>query len=293
MTYRRRPPRYNRDDHEAFGHTAEWDRRGAKAIPPLHTCRFETENHHAYINMQIRPEHRNPQSMQKLSAEIFPLTGHKLVCVQEIGEDTIERCLYQAQDANDLTPDAGAEFRLRITVNCRDVVSFIIPPSYGDKIGAKHALLAVLRKYFVDSLGKPIVRGIPETRADTDLGKEQRKERHHRRYETPHSEAPGSPIEEMLAAEMTRCGIVFTPQPQSLIDEKLFTRPDFLVEELKLIIYCDGFEFHATKERIIRDKQQDRVLQINGFRVFRFSGSEIVADVNRCVRDVLELKTKG
>lgn len=43
-----------------------------------------------------------------------------------------------------------------------------------------------------------------------------------------------------------------------------------------IVVECDGHDFHErTKEQVARDKSRDREIQKDGFRVFRFSGSEI------------------
>ena len=45
---------------------------------------------------------------------------------------------------------------------------------------------------------------------------------------------------------------------------------------LKLIIECDGHEFHEkTKEQVIKDNQRDRDLKNEGYEILHFSGSEI------------------
>lgn len=48
-------------------------------------------------------------------------------------------------------------------------------------------------------------------------------------------------------------------------------------------IECDGYEFHhKTREQVTRDKARERVITSKGFRVLRFSGTEIhrgLADV--------------
>jgi hypothetical protein len=49
------------------------------------------------------------------------------------------------------------------------------------------------------------------------------------------------------------------------------TRPDF-----KLIVECDGYQYHSDKEMFSKDRIRDRVLQQQGYQVFRFSGQEIV-----------------
>ncbi len=49
------------------------------------------------------------------------------------------------------------------------------------------------------------------------------------------------------------------------------TRPEF-----KLIVECDGYQYHSDKETFSKDRIRDRVLQQQGYQVFRFSGHEIV-----------------
>lgn len=51
-----------------------------------------------------------------------------------------------------------------------------------------------------------------------------------------------------------------------------------------IVIECDGHDFHEkTKEQAAHDKARDRDLQSRGYRVFRFTGSEIHRDPVACV----------
>ena len=60
--------------------------------------------------------------------------------------------------------------------------------------------------------------------------------------------------------------------------------------EIRLAIECDGHEFHEkTKEQAARDKSRDRVLQTEGWRVLRFTGSEIWRRPMECAEQVFEL----
>ena len=46
--------------------------------------------------------------------------------------------------------------------------------------------------------------------------------------------------------------------------------------ELRIVIECDGHDFHEkTKEQAAHDKARDRYLTDEGYRVLRFTGSEI------------------
>ena len=56
-----------------------------------------------------------------------------------------------------------------------------------------------------------------------------------------------------------------------------------------LVVECDGHAFHEkTKEQAARDKSRDRFLAAAGYRVMRFTGSEIWADPISCAEQVLD-----
>jgi AcrR family transcriptional regulator len=48
--------------------------------------------------------------------------------------------------------------------------------------------------------------------------------------------------------------------------------------QVNIIVECDGFSYHSSKETFISDRQRDRALKALGFDVWRFSGSEIIND---------------
>lgn len=57
-----------------------------------------------------------------------------------------------------------------------------------------------------------------------------------------------------------------------------------------IAIECDGHDYHErTKEQAQRDKARDRDLTQLGFRVLRFTGSEIYRDNMACVKQVHKL----
>ncbi len=68
---------------------------------------------------------------------------------------------------------------------------------------------------------------------------------------------------------------------------------DFLVTKFEgdqVIVECDGHDFHErTKEQAQHDKRRDRELQALGFKVYRFTGSEIWKSGGRCVLESLGL----
>ena len=56
---------------------------------------------------------------------------------------------------------------------------------------------------------------------------------------------------------------------------------------IKIVIECDGHDYHEkTKEQARRDKARDRALTASGYRVVRFTGSEIYSDPHGCVEEL-------
>lgn len=55
------------------------------------------------------------------------------------------------------------------------------------------------------------------------------------------------------------------------------------IENIKIIIECDGHEFHQkTKEQVARDNEREYNLKMQGYDVIRFSGSQIYNDPLGC-----------
>jgi hypothetical protein len=60
-----------------------------------------------------------------------------------------------------------------------------------------------------------------------------------------------------------------------------------LVKTPILIVECDGHDFHErTKEQARRDRSRDRYMTSLGFRVLRFTGSEIHRDAEACAQEI-------
>lgn len=64
-------------------------------------------------------------------------------------------------------------------------------------------------------------------------------------------------------------------------------RVDFAIKELRIAIELDGHDYHKTKEQRSYDARRERYLQRNGWRVIRFTGSEVWRDVTKCVNELL------
>lgn len=66
------------------------------------------------------------------------------------------------------------------------------------------------------------------------------------------------------------------------------TLPGWKKFQKEVLVECDGHDFHErTKEQARRDRQRDRKLQSAGYRVLRFTGSEVWADPAKCAREAL------
>jgi len=55
-----------------------------------------------------------------------------------------------------------------------------------------------------------------------------------------------------------------------------------------ILIECDGEEFHSTDEQLANDQKKDAAAKVAGLVLFRFTGSEIFRNPDRCVRLVVE-----
>lgn len=54
----------------------------------------------------------------------------------------------------------------------------------------------------------------------------------------------------------------------------------------KLVVECDGVEFHSTREAVEHDKRRDRFCVTQGYAVMRFTGPEIARDPRGCAAQV-------
>lgn len=69
------------------------------------------------------------------------------------------------------------------------------------------------------------------------------------------------------------------------IDFALTDIPD--AHLVKVAIELDGHEYHKTKEQ--RQNDYERYLQRQGWKIIRFTGSEVFTDTQRCVYETIEL----
>ena len=83
----------------------------------------------------------------------------------------------------------------------------------------------------------------------------------------------------------------FVLQPQVQVGNY---RVDFMVDGMMIVVECDGYDQHKTKEQMAKDYKRERYLVSQGYTVIRFTGSEINKDPDGCAKELFEMiKTIG
>jgi len=92
-----------------------------------------------------------------------------------------------------------------------------------------------------------------------------------------------SPIEAMLLHEQPYFNYntytLHSIEPQYVIGQY---RVDFAFPDKKVVVEVDGHDYHKTKKQRTKDAKKDRFLMSEGWKVLRFTGSEIFKDVSKC-----------
>lgn len=72
-------------------------------------------------------------------------------------------------------------------------------------------------------------------------------------------------------------------EPQFIVDHY---RLDFAFPDEMIAIEIDGHEFHKTREQRTNDAKRERYLQSKGWKVIRFTGTEIFGDILNCIQEL-------
>ncbi|KKS25901.1 MAG: hypothetical protein UU84_C0032G0010 [Candidatus Yanofskybacteria bacterium GW2011_GWC2_41_9] len=91
-------------------------------------------------------------------------------------------------------------------------------------------------------------------------------------------------IEIKIKKALLESGLIF--QEQMPLEE--ITVVDFYLPKYKIVIYCDGDYWHkgewAKKHNVIRkDNWQNKILESGGYKVFRFSETDINTSPEKCI----------
>jgi hypothetical protein len=73
------------------------------------------------------------------------------------------------------------------------------------------------------------------------------------------------------------------PSFRNFTEDGKTVRPDLLFwipakADLRVVVECDGFAYHSSKKNFVNDRKRDRMFIGKGYRVLRFSGTEIFQD---------------
>jgi len=96
-----------------------------------------------------------------------------------------------------------------------------------------------------------------------------------------------SPIEKSFLWECHKCGV--DPRCQFPVGPFFL---DFAFPDDKICVELDGHDFHKTKEQRTADSQRQRWLELNDWRVIRFTGTEIHHNVASCVQQTIQFIAK-
>jgi very-short-patch-repair endonuclease len=66
-------------------------------------------------------------------------------------------------------------------------------------------------------------------------------------------------------------------------------RIDLAIPEKKVALEVDGHEFHKSRQQRTHNAKRDRYLQLHGWHVIRFTGTEVHNDVLGCIREAKEI----
>lgn len=67
---------------------------------------------------------------------------------------------------------------------------------------------------------------------------------------------------------------------------------DFAVPAALLAIEIDGYAWHSSRKQRQHDSKRDRILTSLGWRVLRFTASEVLRNADRCAKEALFILKK-
>lgn len=267
---------------------------------PVYKIICENDKYFGFINAIPKPEYRNEESFKKIDEEFYQLTQLRITSVKCIEKDGLCKFLFKNKLPLYECKKTDEEQLLSLGSRNKTILYICFTTDYTtyapDEI--KKIMNNFFIKYFYDYTEQiPIIdysefgffEGVPQKNDPMDKRYKLLKEKHHSKYHLEKAQTSDTPIEQIFRKALTDNGIKFEEQVDFNIDGKKFSTPDFVLREYKIIIYCDGAEYHNDPKRIAMDKQQDRALQIAGYFPLRFTGSEIVNNVSDCISQVKEL----
>jgi very-short-patch-repair endonuclease len=105
------------------------------------------------------------------------------------------------------------------------------------------------------------------------------------RVEPKNAETSNTAIEKALLQAIRDGARLPEPTPQyEIADEsgRRVTIPDFAFPDRRIVIYCDGFAYHGSRETLESDAQKRNFLQSKGWAVSTFWGRQILRNPSAC-----------
>ena len=90
-----------------------------------------------------------------------------------------------------------------------------------------------------------------------------------------------TPIEDQMIKALENNGLAYKPQVRL---GNYFIDLLVEIEDKKVIVECDGKAYHDP----LKDQERDKSLTVEGYEIFRFTGSEINSDANACVERLIK-----
>jgi hypothetical protein len=270
--------------------------------------RLESDHYFSYINnLRINPEYLNAERIElfvRAVNEAFELEVAEIYSINFINGR--RKTWYQRKSANRLPSDTDQMplYQLKTVVSPYDKqgrlrsleLEKMNTMKFENFLGGlkipQEQWVDFFNTYFEPYPGLKVRRVELVMKSLNSQIKYRKKQSGGRQWGLVHENAYGSPIEEELGEALKKSpsikalNVTILQQEEIYSDGILLTRPDFLIPEADLIIYCDGFQYHYTKESVIKDRTQDRKLQLMGYHVLRYTGSEIKGRLYDCVQEV-------
>ena len=254
--------------------------------PRLH---FESENYAFTLRLHLQPHYEEPAHLEEAVNALESLFRFALTEISYDHEDGRRCYILRRAQGRPLPSDLDSMHEQRYCFSQDANLDRLVQVDEQLTQDGMRRLLQVTQKYLLNIHRLPIVEvrhaGSTIGRARPS-GQRFRKRRRASLFTLPHQGEQGSPIEAIMRDALQKAGIAAGQQVPVYHEGRLLTVLDFLVETGKLAIYCDGYEYHYDRESVIKDRTQDRVLQFLGYTVLRYTGSEIVGGIDRCIHGI-------
>ena len=282
--------------------------------------RFESENHFFYFNnFQLKEEFRDTKAVLDLVNDLDNYFEFKVVEIMSIKDDSRPIKYYTFNGSTDLPADKEIMTLTKLLIKTK-INTDIRPNIYYENIigdygvrqkqiyqvelsqaktkaeineverkqnnAVNNEIKRILNRYFINASNSNIQSVEVYSQSIMEQKKYRKKRNIGNQWGLSHQDAYGSNIEQILGEAMKAQNMHFIQQQEIFNEGILMTVLDFYIEEAKLAIYCDGFKYHYDKDSVIKDRTQDRLLQLKGYRVLRYTGSEIVGNVHKCVNEI-------